>query len=337
MGSSELVARTSGRSSRAAWYNDEMAGEDGVRAVLGSRRMWVVADVVMVVLVIVAAGAGLPRDIRGGVANGSEVAVRALVGGLAGVALGVGLLLVARRVGVAARLGLAGALAASLTIFTIAALGATASVSMAPLHPEVQTVDPVESVAPADASPGGTSRGGESGAADLPGWVEAALVVIAIVVAIFLVFGVVRNLPVRKRRQRGLLGGRNRRHGEAVHEDLDVEAAADVFERAASLHDGADPRAAIIAAYARLLDGLGDVGCARRPHEAPEEHLRRSLVTLGVPAEHMQLVVDEFLVARFSTHPMTPADAAAVRSALREVGTQLRSSVRGREPATAAT
>ena len=94
-------------------------------------------------------------------------------------------------------------------------------------------------------------------------------------------------------------------------------------------------RAAIIAAYARLLDGLGDVGCARRSHEAPEEHLRRSLVTLGVDAEHMRLVVDKFLVARFSSHPLTHADADGVRSALREVGAQLRSSVLGRETAMA--
>ncbi len=94
--------------------------------------------------------------------------------------------------------------------------------------------------------------------------------------------------------------------------------------------------ATIIAAYARLLDGLGDVGCARRAHEAPEEHLRRSLVTLGVDPGHMRLVVDRFLVARFSTHPLTQADADAVRAALRQVGEQLRSSLPGREAAMAA-
>jgi hypothetical protein len=329
--------RLGGRAERrdAACYNDEMAGER--RKVPVHRRVWLVVDVVMVVLVIVAAGTGLPSDIRDGVANGSDIAMRALVGGLAGAAVGVGLILGVRRAGVATKLGLASAMAAALAVFTIAALGATASVSMAPLHPDVRTVEPVESVGPAEASPDGTSSGGESGATDLPGWVEAALVVIAIVVSIFLLSGAARSLPSRKRRRRGVLGRRNRRESEAVHEDLDVEAAADVFERAASLGDGPDPRVAIIAAYARLLDGLGDVGCARRPHEAPEEHLRRSLGTLGVPADHMQLVVDKFLVARFSTHPLTNSDADAVRSALREVGTQLRESVRRGETAMAAT
>jgi hypothetical protein len=313
-----------------------MAGHEGQRVAFASRRARIVTGVLIALLLVVAAGTGLPSDIRDGVANGSDVAVRALVGGLCGAVLGVGLLLAARRYGIAARLGVAGAMAAFLAILTIAALGATASVSTAPLHPKLSNVDPVESVGPAEAPPRATSTVGASGAVGLPGWVEAALVVIAIVVMVLLVFGAARNLPVPKRLRRGLLGPRNRRDAEAVHEDVDVEAAADVFERAASLGDGPDPRAAIIAAYARLLDGLGDVGCARKPHEAPEEHLRRSLVTLGVDAEHMRLVVDKFLVARFSTHPLTPADADGVRSALRDVGTQLRSSVLARATAMAA-
>ena len=310
-----------------------MAGDEG--QVLATRRARIVAGVLMVLLVVVAAGTGLPDDIRDGVANGSDVAVRALVGGLAGAALGVGLLLGVRRIGVATRLGLAGAMTAFLAILTVAALGATASVATAPLHPGVPSVDAVESVGPAAAPSGETSSSGESSPVGLPGWVEAALVVIAIVVTALLVFGAARSFPVPKRLRRGLLGRRNRRDAEAVYEDVDLEAAADVFDRAAALGDGPDPRAAIIAAYARLLDGLGDVGCARRSHEAPEEHLRRSLVTLGVDAEHMRLVVDKFLVARFSSHPLTHADADGVRSALREVGAQLRSSVLGRETAMA--
>jgi hypothetical protein len=326
-----------GRADRrdAACYNDEMAGPEGQRTVFATRQATIGTGALMVLLIIGAAGTGLSSDIRDGVAIGSDVAVRALLGGLAGAALGVGLLLGIRRIGVATRLGLAGAMAAFLAILTVAALGATASVSTAPLHPKVSNVDPVEPGGPAAAPPAGTSRGATSSAVGLPGWVEAALVVIAIVVTIFLVFGAARAFPVPKRLRRGLLGRRNRRVAEPVYEDVDVAAAADVFERAASLGDGPDPRAAIIAAYARLLDGLGDVGCARQPHEAPEEHLRRSLVTLGVEAEHMRLVVDTFLVARFSSHPLTRADVDRVRSALREVVTQLRSSVLGRETAMA--
>ncbi len=311
----------------AACYNDEMA-------VAATRRARIATGVLMVLLVVVASGTGVPSDIRDGVAGGSDVAVRALVGALVGGALGVALLLGARRIGVATRLGLAG-MAAFLAILTIAALVATAGVATAPLHAAVRNVDPVESVGPVPTRPDGTSSGRDPGAVGLPGWVEAAVVVIGIVVTALLVLGAVRTLSVPKRLRRGLLGPRNRRDAEAVHEDVDVEAAADVFERAASLGDGSDPRAAIIAAYARLLDGLGDVGCARKLHEAPEEHLRRSLVTLGVDAEHMRLVVDQFLVARFSSHPLTSADADGVRSALLEVGAQLRSRVVGSETAMA--
>jgi hypothetical protein len=281
----------------------------------------------MVLLLIAAAGTGLGNEVRDGVAHGSDVVVRVLVGGLAGAALGAGLILGARRIGVAARLGLAGAMAGLLVVFTVGALGATASVSTAPLHPKAPVVSQVEPAAPTGKVPGETLRGGEPGRAALPGWVEALLVVIAIVFMVFVVFGAARAAPLSKLREHGLLRRGQRRAADVVVEDLDVDAAADVFESAASLGDGLDPRAAIIAAYARLLDGLGDVGCARRPYEAPAEHLRRSLVTLGVDAAHMRLVVDKFLVARFSTHPLTEADAVAVRTALREVGTQLRAAV----------
>ena len=99
------------------------------------------------------------------------------------------------------------------------------------------------------------------------------------------------------------------------------EAAA---QWAAMIDDGADPRAAIIAAYARLLERLGESGCPRLPYEAPEEHLRRSLTALGVPHAAMETVVAKFLVARFSTHPVTGADRDEVRGALREAGRQLR-------------
>ena len=98
----------------------------------------------------------------------------------------------------------------------------------------------------------------------------------------------------------------NRGRPATLEEDLDVEAAADSFDDSAgSIGDDDDPRTAIIAAYARLLDGLAEVGCARLPYEAPEEHLHRSLVALGVSPEPMSVVVDKFLVARFSTHPVT--------------------------------
>jgi len=117
----------------------------------------------------------------------------------------------------------------------------------------------------------------------------------------------------------------NRGRSATIDEDLDVEGAADVLDDSVLVVDaGLDPRSAIIAAYARLLDGLAEVGCGRRPYEAPEEHLHRSLVALGVTPEAMSVVVDKFLVARFSTHPLTETDRDEVRDALRAAAAQLR-------------
>jgi hypothetical protein len=311
-----------------------MAGEP--RAAPTSRWPWIVAGGAMVVLVVVAAGGGLPTDVGDGVADGSDVAVRVLIGAVAGAALGAVVLVAIRRAGGAARLGLAGATAAALAIVTVAALGATASVATAPLHPASPSVDVIESDGPTDAPARQMSSAGESRPTELPGWLEVALIVVAVVASLIILSGLARSFPGRMRRRHGLLGRRNRREADAVFEDIDLAAAADVFDRAAALPDGDDPRAVIIAAYARLLDGLGDVGCARRPDEAPEEHLRRSLVTLGVESGHMRVVVDRFLVARFSTHPLTSADAADVRAALRAVGTQLRAATRQLELASAA-
>ena len=48
----------------------------------------------------------------------------------------------------------------------------------------------------------------------------------------------------------------------------------------------------------------------------------------------MSVVVDRFLVARFSTHPMTVADRDAVRDALRAAGAQLREVAAARAVAT---
>jgi NADH:ubiquinone oxidoreductase subunit 6 (subunit J) len=75
----------------------------------------------------------------------------------------------------------------------------------------------------------------------------------------------------------------------------------------ADLEDEPDPRRAIVAAYARLLDGLEAAGFGRRPAEAPEEHLRRVLEQLQVPEEPLRTVVALFAEARFSQHPLTAA------------------------------
>jgi hypothetical protein len=100
--------------------------------------------------------------------------------------------------------------------------------------------------------------------------------------------------------------------------DTQRQAAGLAFDASlADLEAERDPRRAIIAAYARLLDGLAACGLGRRQAEAPEEHLRRALLALRVRAEPMRVLVDLFGEARFSEHELTADDKAAAIEAFR--------------------
>lgn len=92
-----------------------------------------------------------------------------------------------------------------------------------------------------------------------------------------------------------------------------------VFERSiADLDDDGDPRAAIIATYARLLDAFAERGLAREPAETPVEHLHRGLAALPIRPEPAARITALFLEARFSTHPMGDAERDEARAALIE-------------------
>jgi len=95
-------------------------------------------------------------------------------------------------------------------------------------------------------------------------------------------------------------------------------AAGSAF--AASLADleaEPDPRRAIVAAYARLLDGLDAAGFGRHLAEAPQEHLRRVLEQLHVPPAPLHTLVALFAEARFSEHPLTAAHKQTAIDAFR--------------------
>lgn len=87
-------------------------------------------------------------------------------------------------------------------------------------------------------------------------------------------------------------------------------------ESAADLSLTAEPRQAVIAAYARLLEGLRDAGAGRKPSEAPFEHVTRVLSDLGVRADPLHRLTALFAEARFSTHEITEAHRAAALDAL---------------------
>jgi hypothetical protein len=89
-----------------------------------------------------------------------------------------------------------------------------------------------------------------------------------------------------------------------------VDAALDMLEAAG------DPRQAIIAAYARMLEALEQRGLGCRPTETPRVHLARCLTAADVRPEPLEQLVRLFEEARFSTHPMTWEHRDEARRAL---------------------
>lgn len=112
----------------------------------------------------------------------------------------------------------------------------------------------------------------------------------------------------------------------ALPQALLEEALADVLDETVDdLRSLTDPRAAVIAAYARLERALAAAGHPRHAAEAPEEYLQRVLVEADVSPEPASRLTALFATAKFSTHDVqaTMKDDAiealvAVRDELRE-------------------
>jgi hypothetical protein len=106
--------------------------------------------------------------------------------------------------------------------------------------------------------------------------------------------------------------------------DADLQAVRGaVDDTIESMLADPDPSTAIIGAYARLLEGLAACDVGRREHEAPLEHLRRTLTILRVRPEPLRQLIGLFEVARFSTHSLTGSHRDQALSALRAAATDL--------------
>ena len=106
--------------------------------------------------------------------------------------------------------------------------------------------------------------------------------------------------------------------------ELDVEpraaVAAGARDAAAAAAIPADPRAAVLAAYARMETALASVGLARRPSDAPREYLARLEAGLGGGRAPAARLTELFERARFSPHPVGEdlrADAIGALETLR--------------------
>ncbi|MEO6125887.1 MAG: DUF4129 domain-containing protein [Ilumatobacteraceae bacterium] len=288
-------------------------------------RTWSIAAAAIVLLVL-ASGPGLFRSFAPAEIDSAQAARRAAVGAVIAVVLVAACVLWWSRFRPSNRLatgvfGIAGVVAAMALLVTLfAAMGAsTATLPPGPDGPRTsrpppnasastvvdETIPPVGEI---DDSPGPNLS-----------WLGTVfkLLLAAVVLAL-----VIKALAILHRNRAALLS-------IAPHDDtflqpvppnepeIDNEAAADSFASSArALLDTGDPRQAIIAAYAALLEGLEQAGAGRRPHEAPEEHLRRSLTQLRIPAEALSGVTRLFLVAKFSNHPLGEADRDQARAML---------------------
>lgn len=134
-------------------------------------------------------------------------------------------------------------------------------------------------------------------------------------------FLAVRSL--RRRGHEGHDGDPSALAAEPDHEAAREQMAASLDDSIDAMVDDPDPRTAIIGAYARLLEGLAASDEARRPHEAPVEHLERVLGTLSVRPEPLRALIGLFEVARFSTHPLGEPDRARALDALRAAAADL--------------
>ena len=97
-----------------------------------------------------------------------------------------------------------------------------------------------------------------------------------------------------------------RRRLEPVSESL-LPALADVLEETLDdLRAEADPRRAVIAAYARMERALAAYGLPRSPAEAPDEYLQRIFSSLDVSRRATSRLTALFAWAKFSAHDVVP-------------------------------
>ena len=122
-----------------------------------------------------------------------------------------------------------------------------------------------------------------------------------------------------------VLLSRRRRPEEPPPEAEDdlAQARRAIDASLADLATAREPRRAVIACYARLLEGLEGAGAGRRGSEAPFEYMSRVLATLGVRPEPVERLTTLFAEARFSTHEITEDHRAEAERALADARADL--------------
>ena len=120
----------------------------------------------------------------------------------------------------------------------------------------------------------------------------------------------------------GLALVRARRRREAEIEPR-ATVAAGARDAAAAAAIPAEPRAAVLAAYARMETALASVGLTRRPSDAPREYLARLEAGLGGGRAPAARLTELFERARFSPHPVGEESRAEAIGALETLRMEL--------------
>jgi hypothetical protein len=122
-----------------------------------------------------------------------------------------------------------------------------------------------------------------------------------------------------------LLSERRRRRQIDPRDALALELAGALDDALDDLRAEADPRRAIIAAYARMERILAVHGVARRPAETPDEYLTRVLADLDLPPDSIGRLTALFTQAKFSHHDVDSTMKETAIGALEQVRDELRS------------
>jgi len=119
--------------------------------------------------------------------------------------------------------------------------------------------------------------------------------------------------------------GRSRRRRPTTGASPLFPPLANVLEETLDdLRAEANPRRAVIAAYARMERSLGAYGLARSPAEAPDEYLARILADLDVSRRSTSRLTALFARAKFSTHDVGVEMKQDAINALEAVRDELR-------------
>ena len=146
----------------------------------------------------------------------------------------------------------------------------------------------------------------------LPAWLRGTIAAIALTGVLTAAVLLVRERRRWGGRRRGRRSLRPRAPQTTVAEpsEDDTEDDTELARRAvdaalARLGQPADPRAAVIEAYARMEGVLAERELGRRTPEAPREYLGRVLRERGIPERALTTLTALFEEARFSLHPIS--------------------------------